>query len=352
MTLERRRGRGAVVGVLAITVALAVGLALVLRRSEPARTEAALPTPRPAVSSPELAGAPSAEPISVRHGAGVPAEPTAPLTAEERAARFVGVGRVRGSLRTAPPNLPLPERWTIVLEPSRSLVTSERVERRELACGSDGSFVFENVPLGGYDLSVDAGDLDCPTRPLLLAKPESQDVFLVLVARLAGELTGRVVDAEGLGAEGCAVALISERDGRTLETRTGPGGEYRFERVHDGDWRLCAGPATNPLLAPRDVSFRGPRLTAPDFQLPACGELSVLVQDDRGLPLEGVSISGYGKQGGAAREKTDANGAVRLRWLPLGDFTVLLEREGLGALKQHVTILAGEPTETRFVVAP
>ncbi|MBI5435088.1 MAG: carboxypeptidase regulatory-like domain-containing protein [Planctomycetes bacterium] len=333
-------------------MALAVGLALLLRRSEPERTEAALPTPRPAVSSPELPGAPTAAPISLRHSAGVPAQPTAALTAAERAARFDGVGRVRGSLRTDPPNLPLPERWTIVLEPSRSLVTSERVERRELVCGADGSFVFENVPLGGYDLSVDAGDLDCPARPLLLAKPESQDVFLVIVARLAGELVGRVLDAEGLGAEGLAVTLVSARDGRTLETRVGPGGEYRFERVHDGDWRLCAGPATNPLLAPRDVSFRGPRLTAPDFQLPPCGELAVLVQDDRGQPLEGVTISGYGKNGGAAREQTDANGSVRLRWLPLGDFTVLLEREGRGALKQHVTILDGEPTETRFVVAP
>jgi hypothetical protein len=281
---------------------------------------------------------------SLPEGANLPTE-------AQRIERFTGVGRVRGSLRTDPPNLPLPEHWTIALVPSTSLVAGLATERRELAGTRDGGFAFEDVPLGGYDIVVDAGDLDCPRRTILLAKPESTDVFQVLVARVAGELTGRVLDSRGLGAEGFTVALARVEDGRTLETVTGPGGAYSFAKVHDGEWRLCAGSATNPLLPPRDVLFRGPRLTAPDLALPPCGELYVQVTDDHWKPIANAVVTGYGPNGGAPRVRTDEEGNAHLRWLPLGDFTVLVEREGKSPAKQHAVIALGEVEPTRVVVA-
>ncbi|MCE9592831.1 MAG: carboxypeptidase-like regulatory domain-containing protein [Planctomycetes bacterium] len=349
----RRSGRAA----LWLALTAVVGLTLVVWFVFPeSKTHPASPVTTPTVPAParELVTEPSPGPtFDPRRENPAPLDETtrqAPTTAE-RVARFNGVGRVRGRLTTDPPNLPLPEHWTLVLEPSSSLHSAERAERRELACGPDGAFVFENVPLGGYDLVVDAGDLDCRRRALLLAKPESQDVYVVLVAHLSGELLGRVVDAYGLGAEGVAVALTRKEDTRVLETATGPGGEYRFERVHDGEWSLAVGLATNPLFPARDVSFAGPRVTAPDFELPPCGEVAVFVHDERGSPLAGVAVSGYGAKGGAPRTTTDLEGRAVLRWLPEGLFTVLAERATLRS-KQHVTVLPGETIVTRFVFTP
>lgn len=340
---------------LVLAALLAFGLAGGF--GEPDRgPDAAQPTPRATQTSPDLATTESFSPVGARVEADAPPADGRPATAEERARRFDGVARVRGRVRVEGASAVLPTGWKVALRPSTSLVTTGRVEPREVAGGADGSFVFEGVPLGGYDLVVDAGELDCPRRPLLLARPESTDLYLVVIAREAGEVLGRVLDAHGLGAEGVDVALVrepvdGERERRVVETRTGPGGTYRVHPVQTGNWRLFVGSESNPLVPARELAFALPRLTAPDIALPPCGEIEVLVNVATGRPAPGVSVAAYGTAG-ATRVVTDDEGKARLRWLAAGPARVVVEHQGRVIAQQQLDVVADELAATRFVVEP
>lgn len=338
---------------LALAALLAFGLAGGFDATDRG-PDAAEPTPRAVQTSPEFATTESFSPVAARVEADSPPQDAQPRTAEERAWRFDGVARVRGRVRVEGANALLPTGWKVALEPSPSLVTTARVERREVEGGADGAFAFEDVPLGGYELVVDAGDLDCPRRPLLLAKPESTDLYLVVIAREAGEVLGRVLDAHGLGAEGVDVALVRDAasdERRVVETRTGPGGTYRLRPVQQGEWRLFVGSESNPLVPARELAFALPRLTAPDVGLPPCGEVEVLVNVPTGRPAPGISVAAYGAAG-AARAVTDDEGKARLRWLAAGRASVVVESQGRVIAQQTLTIVADELAATRFVVEP
>jgi len=270
--------------------------------------------------------------------------PLPPLDVERHLSgeRFEGTGTMRVHAEPGP-GASLPGRWTLVLGPSDALIGGERAEERRIDRGpGDLLTVVADLPLGGYEVRVEAERMNAEPQMVLLAKPSRADVDVFLELYPAGIVTGRVVDARGMDVEGLELALESPDGARTYTALTDALGVYLFEDVLDGEYRLYTGPVTNPLAEPRELAFKAPTLTMPVLEVPVLGALEVHVLDPAGLDAEGVHVTGWGRQGGRIDVTTDARGRALARFLPAGSYTLSVLHPDLGRSKERVELSAGE----------
>ena len=271
---------------------------------------------------------------------------------EPTSERFQGPhGRIRGYVEMAD-DTPFPRIWRLVLEPSTTLVGRERAERRavEFTAGEQ-EFVVEGLPLAGYDVRAEADGMNGRRHPVMLDR-RSRNPYITLQLYPAGFLTGRLVDAEGLPAEGVDVSLEGTGSGSLWETRSDALGYYRFDRVLDGDYKLSFGRRTSPVLAPEWIRFSAPTMTFPERKLPPLSELSILVLDAGGYPVFGALVEGSGNAGGYVRSETDVDGRVRAGMLPDGRYRLTVRHETLGRLRKSVDVAAGKTAEILFRFQP
>ncbi len=360
-----RRGRaaGALLLVLLIAaLAAVVGWTAFSSDDEPGEeTEAVAPpsvevavpaAPADAVAGPREAVGPSAD-------AGREVAPTPPKDLglagrkpDPHAERFEGShGRIRGYIEMAD-DTPFPKSWRLVVGPSTTLVGRERAENRvvEFFAGEQ-EFVVEGLPLAGYDVRPEADGMNGRRHPVMLDR-RSKNPYITLHLSPAGFLTGRLVDAEGLPAEGVEITIEASGSGSVWETKTDALGYYRMDRVLDGEYKLSFGPRTNPLLAPEWIRFSAPSMTFPERKLPTLSELSILVLDAQGHPVANAVVEGSGNAGGYVREETDAYGKALAKLLPDGRYRLTVRHETLGRMRNSVDVAGGETAEVRFRFRP
>jgi hypothetical protein len=266
--------------------------------------------------------------------------------------RFVGRGRVRGSCDT-PPGITLPEHWTVVLEPSRSLIGSEHAEHRRLECSGTQEFALEDLPLGGYDVRCEAAGMNGLPVAVLLEQGSS-DPYVLLLLSPAGSLEGELVDGDADPLEDVPVALepLARGRGPRVETRTDARGRYRFERVLDGEYRLHFGRVENPITPARELAFQAPGMTFPRVVIDGLHTLSVRVKDDAGRPVQGARVHGNGSNGGTFEGETDVAGEYRARHLRDGRVRVRAERAGFGSAFEVLEFGSTPQRELELVLRP
>jgi len=299
---------------------------------------------------------------TARHVAPGDANPIAPAERAPAAAesnenpldkqRFQGRGRLRGVVATEPPNQPLPAGTKLVLRPSKVFVGTGATQSREVELATDGRFALEDLPLGGYELSIDSVELDAPHTQVLLAKPDTQDLFVRLVAFPSGAIDGRAFESNGAGAEGLAIVLQDATSGAVWTTNCASGGAFRFEHVHEANYRVFAGTAEVPLVPPLEVVFKRPHATLPDIQLPrsrsSTSKPSTCTARRSPKPRSPASV----RRAGALRATTGDDGKARVRFLPAGDYDVFAQVASIGRQKQRVALALDEPAVVRFVFHP
>lgn len=269
------------------------------------------------------------------------------------ASRFEGKGRLLGRIFTDPPDLPFPEVWTLEVRPSSVLIGSSREESRTLHfTQGERSFSVDDLPLGGYEVRVDLGDLDCPKRQVLLALPDSAEIALRLVAHPAGTIEGWIYDAFGVPAAAVPVVLEAAAGGARRSAATEANGRYRFDGVRGGNYKLFVGDPQGPLVPARELVFVRPRLTVPEIELPPLGELALSIVDEHDAPVQGARVSGRGENGGAVSALSDPSGRATARFLPAGQYTLYAEHPDRGHAKVHVAVEAGAPAELRIQLRP
>ena len=258
--------------------------------------------------------------------------------------RFAGVGTLRVTVRTAP-GVEFPAQWTLVLEPSDVLIGGVHATGRRVPVSGTQELVLDDVVLGGYSVHAEAASMNCDPNLVLLALPNEADrrVFLELVP--AGYLTGRVVDGSGADVDGVPMVLEPFEGGVRRTTHTDPAGVFLFENVLDGEYRLFAGVPESPIAPARDLAFRAPSLNMPVLELPALGEIDILVLDVGDLPVAGLQVTGYGKQGGRIDVTTDDRGQATARFLPEGWFTLLAQHGDGERTRARAEVHAGEACE-------
>ncbi|MSR63768.1 MAG: carboxypeptidase regulatory-like domain-containing protein [Planctomycetes bacterium] len=249
-----------------------------------------------------------------------------------------------------------PASWRLLLRPSTTMPQRERAESRTLEF-TDGRKDFEvaELPLGGYDVSAQATGFNGQILPLLL-EPGSEHPFVNLRLVPCGELEGRVLDAQGLAAEGVTISLLPVADPTPLEAVSGADGVFRFPQLSDGAYELLVGKTTAPLMPEHHpVRFQAPHLTFPDLTLPLLGELHVRVVDSLERPLEGVEVTGSGTNGGVFVGKTDYDGRLVAKHLPSGRFRLRLSHPALDekyARRVAVDVVAGEVAQAPVRLGP
>ncbi len=229
-----------------------------------------------------------------------------------------------------------------VRDPKGAPVVGASVQARRLSeiFGFDSTKETQTDDMGAYSLSLIPGtyevQIDPPsTRQDLLRREleevevrmdRSMDVLLPTAIRL----TGAVVDAMGVPAEGLAL-LVEDPSGRLGGYgRTDPSGHFRLESLAAGTYTMTVSNndfSDHPSL-PRGQLIRlegiplrdGMHL---DFTLPAFPVLSGIVQSQQGVPEPYVYLSacrqnrfGYFQSIQCQWGKTDDVGAYRLQVLP------------------------------------
>jgi len=224
----------------------------------------------------------------------------------------------------------LPDAWTLWIRPSRFIEgTSTAIERRSEYAGNERTFVEQDLPLGGYAVSVVAPGWNCPTQNTVLLKikgrsdlPGKLHSRLLFKLRPAGTLTGSVITHTNEPADGLSVTLIDRASGERIQTSTDPAGRYRFD-VIDAQYRLVLGDETRPLLEPHDVNFKGPLMQLDEQQLPETTALTLALLDEFGEGVPEATVRGFGTA--PIDAVSDAGGIVYIPYLPQGKYRVRAE---------------------------
>ena len=316
-----RRGRASSTTVVAlVAAALAFFLALRLFGAGGAADgagRAPMPQPEAQPTDPSPASPPAGGSGSRPAGASADGAPRRSYEQPRRQPAFEGLGSLRGMV-TVVGGGPLPEVYTVHVGPSNSLQGRGRAANTSVVVrGPD--FAFPDLPLGGYDVWVDAEGLNSLRTPVQLQEA-SPDPYVVVRVSPTGFLDGHAYTHDGRPAEGLRVALESRRGEARLETATRSDGSYRFDSVPDGEYRILFGPLHAPLVPERELAFQAPSMRFPKVELPPTGEVLFHTTDLEGKALGEVTLTGFGRPAGRLELVTDPEGRAWGRHLLPGRY--------------------------------
>ena len=266
----------------------------------------------------------------------------------QSAARTDGIGSLRGVLldRTGKG---IPEHWTLVMRPNTAIRTpTPRKEVRAEFREAQERFTVSDVPLGAYDVWVEADGVNRHSTPVLLVRG-SNSPFISLELHARGYLEGVVLDEPGAPVGGLQVTIISTQ-GWDRSTRTDGAGRYLFDELIDGEYQLLIGAQQNPLIGPEELSFSAPSLHYPVRRVPELGSARVHAVDRSGLSLSGVRVDGFAPDGGVLGGTSDGDGYCLVHNLVPGRYRLSLQGSG-GAVGQGVCFVsAGERVEIEITI--
>jgi hypothetical protein len=326
--LRSRRGR---VGLLALllTAALAGGALISALTGGPEASEPDAATPKAEPAGPSAG--PSAGPGSAE-AQGVAAvgriEVGMPLPYKDLPRSFKGRGHLSGVVEVVGGG-PFPERWTLVLEPSKFGTGREHATRRvrELE-GNVRTFEEFDLPLGGYTVSAQAEGLNSrPQEVLLFAIPNSPTggktrAHLILHLTPTGFLDGSVRDEAGVPVGDLPVFLENTSTKGVLESVTNNAGIWRFDGLHDGRYRLYYGSLERPLVPARNFTYNTPQRQLKEDEVPVTASVAFLALDEDGLAVMDARIRGFGRPGGQVVARSGPDGVAVVRFLPGGGYQV------------------------------
>ena len=278
-----------------------------------------------------------------------PLEPNRDLGRPQTADRTDGIGVLRGVLldRTGKG---VPTHWTLVLSPNKAIRTpTPRSELRVEFHAAEERFDVPDVPLGAYDVWVDAAGTNRRTTPVLLVRgSESPFISLELYAR--GYLEGVVLDVNGVAVAELQVTLVSVSDQGDRTTRTDGAGRYLFDDLIDGDYQLVIGARHNPLVGPEDLSFQAPSLHYPLRRVPELGSVLVHTVNTDRFPIAGARVDGFAPDGGIIRGDSDSEGYCEVQNLVPGRYRLSVRGAGDAVGRGVCFVKAGEQAEIEIII--
>lgn len=227
---------------------------------------------------------------------------------------------------------------------------------------SDGSYLFDSVPVGEHTLTVTSPDgYTLVTAPGPVVIPPGSEVPVtdqdfVLEAAPQVSLSGTVT-AQGGPVAGVAVTATGP-GGETLQTLTSQDGTYAFANLPPGAWTVSIEPPAGYVAAgptSRDETVLGSDVTGVDFALALTGAVSGQVTDSDGTPLAGVELVVDGPDG-PTTVTTDTSGLYGVDGLAPGTYTVTVEApdgytiEGDATLTVTITPAGEVVVEQDFVL--
>ena len=266
----------------------------------------------------------------------------------QSAARTDGIGSLRGVLldRTGDG---VPERWTLVMSPNTAIRTpTPRQELRYDFEKAEERFTVQDVPLGAYDVWIEAKGVNRRATPILLVRG-SDSPFISLELHARGYLEGFVLDEPGAPVADIKVTIISTL-GWESSTRTDGAGRYQFNELIDGEYQLLIGARQNPLVGPEEFSFQAPSLHYPVRRVPKLGSARIHAVDKTGAALVGIRVDGFAPDGGILGGLSDSDGFCLVNNLVPGRYRLSLRGVGDAAGQGVCFVNAGERVEIEIIL--
>jgi hypothetical protein len=235
----------------------------------------------------------------------------------EAASEFFGEGSLRGLLTTRDGS-PAPVPFVLHVGPSNSLKGRQYAEHRSEEMDS-AEFVMKGLPLGGYDVWVNAPGMNSKRAPVLLTA-SAQHPYMIIKVSPTGYIDGFVANEDGRPAQDLRVELATMFSETRRVVQTRPDGSYLFEDVRDGEYSLSFGPLNQPLVPPRELRFSAPQMHFPKIVLPMAVDIQIRASDGWGANLADVSITGYARPKGRIDVISDASGHAWVRNLVPGNY--------------------------------
>ena len=298
----------------------------------------------PALARPQQTATPDVPPTSEpeSRGAREASTPDSPAPPSPVAAAADGTGRIRGELlvRGHAAEVP-PNAWTLVIEPSRTLVARETADTRVVELAGDRlTFDETGLAFGGYDVFARAEGWNGPRQGVLLSR-STPHVYVLLDLVPAGELSGSVRDSEGLPVEGLELVAVDEAGAPERRAHTDAGGRYLFRDLPDGEYTLYPGGRSAPIVEPVRLSFRAPGMALDPIEVPRLASLRIRVVDANGAAVAEARVSGFGQEGGYLDVTTN----------PFGEATAHALKPGRWSLRTAVPD-RGSAVATHELAAP
>jgi len=249
---------------------------------------------------------------------------------------FEGTGTITGVVEVVG-GRPFPTSWRLVIEPSRFGVGREHAERREREFdGSQRTFEEQELALGGYRIYAEAPGLNSRVQEVLLfrlagsAGPSGGiHKHLILHLTPSGFMDGAVTDERGQPVPGLPVVLENLADHSRLTTQTNGAGVWRFDGLVDGRYQLFLGDPNGPLIPAEPINYLAPQRRHPDQVVPCTSTVEIITRDELGVPVEGVTVRGFGTPHGTFTVVSESDGVARVHFLRAGRYRVRASgREG------------------------
>ena len=266
---------------------------------------------------------------------------------------FDGLGRLSGNVEVLG-GRSMPDKWKLVITPSKFGMGSEHAIHREREFdGIQPSFEEFDLPLGGYTVYAEADGLNSRPQEILLYGIDSSPIggkthaHLVLHLTPTGFLDGAVVTEDGSPVADLPVFLEDVNDRSVRTTTTLSSGNWRFDGLRDGRYKLSYKSVERPLIEALLMTYNAPQKRLDNHIVPKTATVVFQLRDPYDVPVIGAKVSGFGKAGGIVQATSEVTGEAIARFLPAGRYQInVTHSDGLDG-KANFEL---EGTEERRVV--
>lgn len=239
------------------------------------------------------------------------------------------------------------------------MLVRQGAEPRHAVSGLDGSYFFVNIEPGEYLLRAEAPGFAVLEQPIVVPPNARVDRELPLLPLPPGRIAGRVLGVEPPQTPfplPDALVQLFRHEFEVDRRRTGPEGEFVFERVLPGPYRLVASHegfepqecllVVEPNGVVQHVFVLRPAPPPGAFE----GFVLGLLPGGRKVPLPDALVRLMGPPGEVARAPTDPRGHFEMPEVPPGRFLAIAEKEGWRPGEAGVEIQSGQVTRHTFVL--
>ncbi|MBX3418456.1 MAG: carboxypeptidase regulatory-like domain-containing protein [Pirellulaceae bacterium] len=191
----------------------------------------------------------------------------------------------------------------------------------------DGSFVL-SAPPGTYKITAERIGYSSGSILNYIVSEDSAADPLSIVLKSAPSISGILVDISGTPVGEATIELFTDdiNEGLLLRTSTSQDGDYMFEHVAQGTYKIRAISGT-ALLVETDLTVDGTSDITANLSSEAVAKVQGIVRDGMGTPVVDARVSVYRNSKPILSTVVNENGKFELQFFVSGSYVIVAESD-------------------------